>query len=228
MAVAETHVEILGCELACERLRALIESKRVLAKEMREYEDSEDRENTAYFRRQMAFMEANGDFDVNEYLTIDPGDIRTMVYECMYMETLVFLIEQDELKEMRRFIVFGIHGLTLFNETLDQGDNVLFEFLYGQKLKRPRFFFQTLENVESEHNLCARHSALKGEVVERFKEFKVKLKEDYDPIWQVEIEELETDSEEEEEEEEEHKPHRPQDPEERIWSPWQIVDRNQR
>ena len=228
MAVAEAHVEILGCELACERLRALIEPKRVLAKEMREYEDSEDRENTAYFRRQMAHMEENGDFNVDEYLTIDPGDIRTMVYECMYMETLVFLIEQDELKEMRRFLVFGIHGLTLFNETLDKGDSVLFEYLYGQKLKGRLFFFQTLDSVEVEHNLCCRHSSLKGEVVESFKEFKVKLKEEYDPIWQVEIEEIESDSSEEEEEEEEEEEHRPQDPEERTWSPWQIVDRNRR
>ena len=222
MASTASHIEILGCELACKKIQALIEAKRVLAKEMREYEDSDDKENTAYFRRQMAHMEENGDFNVDEYLTIDPGDIRNMVYECMYMETLIYLIEEDELKEMRRFLAFGVHGLTLFNETLEKNDKLLFEFLYGQKIKSPCYFFQTLERLEDEHSLCSQHSALKGSAVAKFKEFKSKLKKNYDPIWREEESDSgeESDSEGEEEEEEEN--------EERIYSAWQIVDRNNR
>lgn len=43
-----SNAEILGGELACEKLQVMIEKKKTLAEEMREYEESEDREYSIF------------------------------------------------------------------------------------------------------------------------------------------------------------------------------------
>lgn len=172
-------MEILGGELACKKLHAMVEEKKIRTEETREYLESEDKENTAYFRRQMAIMEEREDYDIAYYLDIFDGEIRDRVFECIYTETIKYLIEEDEMLEMRRFLAYGIHGLTLFNEVIEQDDKVLFEFLYEQKLKVPHFFFATLEVLESNNKLCPNRRELKRDALERFRNFKIEVKKKY-------------------------------------------------
>lgn len=167
-------------------------------------------------------MEEHEDFDIANYLEIYPGEIRDRVFKCIYMETLKYLIEEDELLKRRRFLAYGIHGLTLFNEVIEEDDKVLFEFLYGQKFKVPHFFFETLEALESGHKLLDKRCELKGDALRRFKEFKVEVKKKYVYALRGTEEEDLSDSDSDNDSEEE------EDDEENVYSPWQILCKNQR
>ena len=129
----------------------------------------------------MIAMKRDGVYDVPFYLGSTREDLQTLRMVAIYMETLKYFLESEEIKELKWYLCYGMHRLSFIIQLRKKGDNSLFEYLFERKMMRGELIHEALAGLEDKYELCPMTCELENEQ-KKFEAFKSYLIEKYEYV----------------------------------------------